>query len=154
MYTHDGAVKPKFHYLMHIPSVLDRLGAIFSAFTTERKHIVVKRAAAAIYSSYERTLTHDHVNRHVNAVQDSQLFEGYFLVEAREVQWAIPLFSEVIENVSAVDRATKAQLRCGLTTAADMVMIKTTTNLAVAKTVGFYEVVTHYTNEVARLSRV
>ena len=37
------ACKPKHHYALHLPGMLQRHGTLISTFTHERKHRVVKR---------------------------------------------------------------------------------------------------------------
>lgn len=41
-------VKPKNHYLMHLPLQVARDGVLFDCFVGERKHIELKKAAEAV----------------------------------------------------------------------------------------------------------
>ena len=69
-------VKPKSHYIQHVPSQLKRDGVVLDAFVGERKHHIIKLHATSIKNTmnYERS-----VLLHVLAHQFSVMEEPSFL---------------------------------------------------------------------------
>ena len=69
-------VKPKSHYIQHVPSQLRRDGVVLDAFVGERKHQIIKLHATSIKNTmnYERS-----VLLHVLAHQFSVMEEPSFL---------------------------------------------------------------------------
>ena len=50
------AAYPKYHFTLHLPEILSTHGVNISAFTTERKHRLVKSIANHVFSNFEHTL--------------------------------------------------------------------------------------------------
>ena len=75
---YPDAVRPKMHFLLHIPQCLASVGANVSCFATERKHRTAKLFANHIFNDFELSLTSSVLNHDVHAMQVSRLVVASF----------------------------------------------------------------------------
>ena len=70
-------VKPKNHFLLHLPSQLNKDQVIYDAFVGERKHIQVKRAAEAVKKTtqFERTVLMRCLAQQMSTVSDPSFLQ-------------------------------------------------------------------------------
>ena len=111
----DGAFKPKFHHMLHLPEVFARLGRVVSCFTAERKHRASKRAALYVFRHLEQTVMADLIN-----AQCQQMTEGHNLF--RKSFLAHPRVMTLLGD--ELHRSTQAVLICGYLFAGDVVYIE------------------------------
>ncbi len=96
----DAGVKPKHHYALHLPLLLQRHGAIWGCFVHERKHKGFKQFApnCTNMAGFERAVAADLVNHQVNAlraegacktgtyvISDTQAVHGMLHVSAKDL---------------------------------------------------------------------
>ena len=80
LYTQDGAVKPKWHHMLHLPEDIDRIGALLTCFVTERKHRSVKRHGLWTFRNYEHTLIADVLNSDIGHHMEANAYSAMFLI--------------------------------------------------------------------------
>ena len=108
-----SAVKPKWHHLLHLPSLVIRLGKVLSCFVTERKHRSVKAAALHVFRHIEHTTLATVLNNMCQQVIEGHcLFQRQFLVSPKRFD----LLSDYHLN-----RSTSAVLDCGLISKGDVI---------------------------------
>lgn len=115
---YPSQVKPKFHYLFHVPDHARRLGRVMNCFVTERAHRATKTSASHVYRSYESTLARDMLNHIMTAAEDGSLFNPQHLCSDAP-SFVVPhSLTEVREMRAGKD----AQLKIGRVHAGDVVM--------------------------------
>jgi hypothetical protein len=124
---YPGTVRPKLHYLAHIPDQLRRMQINMSCYTMERKHRDTKRAAASTFRNFERTLIGNRLNRMVHVAQDAVVFQACRLHNPRQADWALttvkqvePLADEVLASSQAVHPV------CGWLCRGDLLLVRFT----------------------------
>jgi hypothetical protein len=75
-------MKPKHHYLLHLPALLQKHGNLYSCLVHERKHKVFKRFASTTtnLASFEKTVEIDLLNEQVRQLERCRL--GSYLCNA------------------------------------------------------------------------
>ena len=71
----EGPMTPKFHYIVHLPWMLQQHQIIFPCFVHERKHRELKRHAAQLRNTscdFERCLLEEITSHHVSALEAAQ----------------------------------------------------------------------------------
>ena len=132
-------VKPKLHYLLHIPSCIERLGKNLNCFATERKHRGVRKNASSIVRHHDITLTRDQVNCQVNLFEDATACYENQLERPINATWALDLVAALVPEAVNVKAATRAQLaQCGLVCRGDVVLIHERGNSCVGEVRNFF----------------
>ena len=136
---YPDAVRPKLHYMLHIPATLQRLGVNVSCFVTERKHRETRRAAASIFRHFEKTLTLNGLNRHVQQLQDPLMFQPTRLDKPTRAEWALPCLQDIMPEAVEARSATRAQHTCGLICRGDVALVQRGENAHVGQVLVFLE---------------
>ena len=127
-----GAVKPKFHQLLHLPNNIVFLNRLLSCFVTERKHREAKKAALHVFRNIDNTVIGTMVHNQCEAVcgTSGYLFKPRYLVKPHTVGTGDAL----------VSHAKCAVLPSGSVRAGDIVYLKTH---EVGKVINFWGHPTH-----------
>ena len=135
------AVRPKLHYLAHIPAILSRLQVNLSCYVTERKHRESKRAAAGIFRHFERSLIANRLNRMVQAMQDASCFKPCRLVNPRKADWALLEIQKTLPAAREAFASAKAKHpECGWLCRGDFVQVHIDSGLTVGSILSFFSV--------------
>ncbi len=103
---YPGCVKPKLHYLTHIPACIERLGCVLSCFAPERKHHSVKVVATHAFRQWNSTILARQVYTLMDRCERPQSFQPCFLTRPRPLAGTAGVFSswgvtgDVISSVS------------------------------------------------------
>lgn len=139
---YPGSVRPKLHYLLHIPDVFRRLRANVSCFVTERKHRVAKGLAAHTFRHFERTMTIDILNHHVHEFLSGERLVDGRLENPKAFPEALNLFAGLVPGALEVHAATRASFAtCGLACRGDIAQLAGAHGLEVGELQGFFQVV-------------
>ena len=111
-------VKPKFHYLFHVPAHARRVGRLLNCFVTERGHRCTKTSANHIFRFYEMTLAKDMLNHIFSRAEDGVIFMAEHFSQPSTLL-RIPLSAGSFFEVRV---GSVAQLRCGTIHKGDVVM--------------------------------
>jgi hypothetical protein len=150
-------VKPKAHYLFHLPEVVQRVGRSLNCFAVERKHSQVKARAEFIFRNFEFTLAVDYVNSQFDDIaKNVNIFEASYIHNdwLTEAAWAKTTLAQYIPNLASVSTAIGVHLECGTVYRRDLVLC----NLAgdrkvVAQVLGLYQVSLH-SGRVGRIADI
>jgi hypothetical protein len=108
------AIKPKWHHMIHLPSLYKRLNKVISCFVTERKHKAVKGAALFVFRNLEHTVMASVINEQCEQAKvGHSLFLKHFLVHPSDID---------VLGV-CLKRSSNALLECGILAAGDVVYI-------------------------------
>ncbi len=86
-------VKPKIHYITHIPDCIDRQKCVLSCFAPERKHHSVKVVATHAFRRWNSTAMARQVYTLMQRVEVPQSFQPSFLKRPRPMHGTASLFS-------------------------------------------------------------
>lgn len=106
-------VRPKLHYLLHLPDVFRSLQANLSCFVTERKHRAVKEIAASVFRHYEQSVTSTLVNASISQLLERRLQVPRGQLEGgRRFDEALEVFSGIVDGAEHVWAGTRATYSC------------------------------------------
>ena len=108
----EGAVKPKWHHMIHLPDTMLFVGRLMSCWVTERKHKATKRCALHVFRHLESTVLTSLLNRHLEMAES--LSDGWRLVKPKLVS---------IEGNNYFC-AKSARLLCGIVHSDDFVILQ------------------------------
>ena len=100
-YGADG-LRPKHHYVLHLPSMLAKFGTLLSAYTHERKHRFVKQTARPRYNlkGWEAGVVEDLTVKHRHVMANSRVKS--FLANPRAPsKGERSLLQDVFPNIAA-----------------------------------------------------
>ena len=110
----ECAIKPKWHHMIHLPSLYKRLNKVISCFVTERKHKAVKGAALFVFRHLEHTVLASVINEQCEQVKAGHsLFLKEFLMHPSDID---------VLGVR-LKRSSRALLECGMLACGDVVYI-------------------------------
>lgn len=128
-----SAVKPKWHHMLHLPSLYRRLRKVISCFVTERKHKAVKGAALYVFRHLEHTVLADILNQQCEQILDGHsLFQRQFLAHPK----TIDVFGH------RLNRSSEAVLECGHIYTGDVIYV---VGGVVARIMCFWQLAEHIT---------
>jgi len=117
-------VKPKLHYVLHVPQNMVEMRANLSCFVVERKHRACKAFAAAAFRHYEKVVTHALLNQHVHDLGAPCALSPSYSQSPREVGGCQSLFAPFATGVRVVLASKRATLeRTGGAVANDIVTL-------------------------------
>ncbi len=78
-------VKPKLHFMRHLPEQLRQHGVLLSCFATERKHKFSKKVAAFCYKDFCRTMLSYAAREVIDAAKDRHSLQPFRLDNPRGI---------------------------------------------------------------------
>jgi len=116
-------VRPKLHYLMHLPGCFREMQCNISCFVCERRHRVVKQLAASCFRHYEHVLTSGVLSRMIIDIQDPHFGCAIQLQSPRPFPEGTDVFGDLLgTELVEVFAATRASIPwAGLVCRADVV---------------------------------
>lgn len=134
---YKDVVKPKFHYLYHIPDHIRSIGKLLSCFATERRHRTAKTPAAYIFNHFESTLTKTQLCRIVGNLSATSFVPTYLLNRCDLPAHAAQCLQEILPGLSGpCSFSASARLLCGTVHRGDVVML---TNKRVGDVMKFFD---------------
>lgn len=132
---------PKFHYMLHLADVLERLQINVSCFVTERKHRLSKAIASRLFDKFEAVLLSDFIHH------TCKQFASETSLQLESVEKDLPLkdknlvhaFKERFPTMTAVFASSAATLVVGRVQRNDMVLLQMEAAFYIGKATGFFK---------------
>ena len=138
----DDAVRPKHHYVMHLPDALLRFGTLIGTLTNERKHRMVKRFAGnrANLARWELGAVEDLSCQEAHAI--SKPFTSSSQTTSKAHPKALAVLRELHPDRAEGDFALHAQVQVanGTAKSGDAVLLEHESGLAVGELIMSFSV--------------
>lgn len=105
---YEASVRPKLHFLLHLPRVFELMHANVSCFPAERKHRFVKLLAANTFANFESTLTTTILNRQMWDLQQPTLFAAARVDNGIACDEDLEVFASFVDSPRTRVVATRA----------------------------------------------
>lgn len=133
-------VRPKLHYLLHLPTCFQEMNANVSCFVCERRHRIVKRLAASAFRHYETVLISSVLTRQVQDITDGSHFAAAALCHPVPSADGLSAFSVLFgDGVAEVTVSTRARFGwTGLVCRGDVATLTVNAGTAVGRLEVFF----------------
>ena len=128
--TGCGVVKPKYHFIMHVPDCMESFGKLMSCYVGERKHKDPKRLAMRLFKGVEGTLIHELLNQQIGRFGEPGAWDENYVERVQELS--------VGPGLPSLYRATEVVNNMVTTTVGDIVYSIVDGRASVGKATAFW----------------